>query len=324
MRRVLPAITLGLLLAPASSRAGQLYTFSMFEVPGSDPGTTLAGNITSDGQIAGNFTFQGKGDWGFPRSADGLNYKTFEFPGLTINGVNNAGFVVGSFSYLNKYTGLTYDTRSGSMSVFQIPGLTQPVPYEINNKGDIVGNYKSGEFSKAAFIEYANGTVQTFSVPGIVNGSTLAFGINDLGQAVGEYDSPSGPRGYLRNLDGTFTTFDAPGSGLTSTYAGAINNEGQIAGIFSDSLGEHGFVLDASTMSYTIVDAPGSAGTTLVQGIDDRGRLTGSYSAPDGSSRSFIATPIPEPSSLFQGGLAVILTATLAARSHMRGLHERT
>jgi probable HAF family extracellular repeat protein len=55
---------------------------------------------------------------------------------------------------------------------------------------------------------------------------TMAYGINDFGQNVGNYQDVSAvTHGFLYTA-GTFTSLDVPGS--TVTYAQGINNRGQI------------------------------------------------------------------------------------------------
>jgi hypothetical protein len=70
-------------------------------------------------------------------------------------------------------------------------------------------------FSKFLFM--SNGAFITFSVPGDdpVLG-TAAFGINDIGEVVGDYvDAKAGHRhGFLRSSKGDFTTFDLPSADI--------------------------------------------------------------------------------------------------------------
>jgi hypothetical protein len=62
------------------------------------------------------------------------------------------------------------------------------------------------------FVRDRNGRITTFDVPfpylhGILD-------INDRGQTVGHYDTPSGPGGgFLREPDGEITPIDVPGAG---------------------------------------------------------------------------------------------------------------
>jgi probable HAF family extracellular repeat protein len=82
--------------------------------------------------------------------------------------------------------------------------------------------------------------------------NTLAFGINDAGQVVGEYVS-NGIHGFLYS-GGTYTTLDDPSSSNV-TEAFGINDTGQIVGTYQDAgFRNHGFLYSGGT--YTTVDDP--------------------------------------------------------------------
>lgn len=94
----------------------------------------------------------------------------------------------------------------------------------------------------------------------------------------------------------TFSRLDVPGSSF-GTVASGINDAGQIVGQYFDvgSRG-HGFLLSGGV--YTPIDVPGAIAATA-RGINDAGQIVGDY-IDAGFSRSggFLATPIPEPSTL--------------------------
>ena len=67
-------------------------------------------------------------------------------------------------------------------------------------------------------------------------------------------------------------------------------------GDFTDPRGVvHGFLLDNG--NYTTIDVPGSS-LTAAMGINDAGQIVGTYVLPDGTYHGFLATPVPEPSTL--------------------------
>src|SRR4051794_24049134 len=80
-------------------------------------------------------------------------------------------------------------------------------------------------------------TFLEFDAPGADH--TEASGINNRGQIVGSYTSPSGPHCFLRDPAGAFTSFDPRG---TNASCAGLNNLGQVVGTFSDSSGSHGYI----------------------------------------------------------------------------------
>src|SRR5205085_3589907 len=82
------------------------------------------------------------------------------------------------------------------------------------------------------------------------------FGINDLGQMVGNYTTATGVHSFLYS-GGVFTTIDDPAAGITGTFAQAIDNNGNVVGTLSDGTGNHGFLM-------TTVNPPPPAGTTAL------------------------------------------------------------
>src|SRR5437016_1835731 len=90
--------------------------------------------------------------------------------------------------------------------------------------------------------------------------STLAEGINGLGQIVGSYNDASGRTHgfiYKPNSSTPFTTIDDP-SGNNFTVAQGINASGQVVGYYEDANHHsHGFLYSGGI--YTTLDDP-SAG----------------------------------------------------------------
>jgi hypothetical protein len=67
----------------------------------------------------------------------------------------------------------------------------------------------------------------TFNAPGAESGSTFVDGLNNRGEAVGQYEDSSGGQTYIRD-NRTFTTLTAPSA--ISIDAEAINSRGEVAG----------------------------------------------------------------------------------------------
>jgi probable HAF family extracellular repeat protein len=108
-------------------------------------------------------------------------------------------------------------------------------------------------------------------VPGAV--ATAAYGINNLGQIVGDYSAGGRSVGFLYS-NGTYTTIDVPGSG--NTYVQDVNDAGQIVGYYAGATNLRGFLYSGGV--YTTIDVPG-AQQTSVFGINDLGQMVGWYVA---------------------------------------------
>ncbi len=101
---------------------------------------------------------------------------------------------------------------------------------------------------------------------------TLAYGINNSGQIVGEYyDAAGGRHGFLLS-DGSYTTLDVPGARVTIAHG--INDTGQIVGYYFDATGTHGFLLSGG--NFTTFDVPGAEGA-WGYGINNSGQIVGEY-----------------------------------------------
>ena len=84
------------------------------------------------------------------------------------------------------------------------------------------------------------------------------------------------------------TTFSVPGSRDTVVFG--INNLGVMVGSYTDSLARaYGFIYSGGV--FTTINAPG--GNTAIRGINELGQIVTS-----GRGGDFLATPVPEPTSL--------------------------
>ena len=103
------------------------------------------------------------------------------------------------------------------------------------------------------------------------NGSnTQAYGINNAGQIVGEYDFA---HGFLYS-GGNYTTID---DGTVSTIAWGISGLGQIVGEFTNNGVVDGFRLSGGTYT-TLFDTDPAAFSTVAHSINTAGQIVGAYS----------------------------------------------
>lgn len=282
------------LLVSASAMAESInYVFTTIDIAGASS-TSVAG-INNAGIAAGTFGGPG-GPEGFVRSANGT-ITSFLVNGLptTVAGINNLGQTVG---ILPGNLGFIRNSN-GTVATFAIPSGGQALG--INNGGAVVGYSQAGAI--LGFIRSPSGIITQFSDPAAPS-NTVAQGINDLGQIVGNINSQTSA--FIRASNGVFTSFQVPGA-IVQTSATSVNNLGDVAG-FYDIQNNQGFVRFADG-TFETVDDPNQGSVTQVLGINDLDDLAGFYEDANGVENGFIAAPvtaaIPEPATLalFGAGL---------------------
>jgi uncharacterized membrane protein len=123
---------------------------------------------------------------------------------------------------------------------------------------------------------------------------TLAFGINNHDQLVGQYNTSDGViHGFLKDGD-RYTEIADPG--VPNTAAFGINNSGVIVGLSGEAgegpygfaVGSHGFVLRKGV--YSPLDYPGAV-SSFPLGINDLSQIVGVYVDAAGTYHGYLATP---------------------------------
>jgi hypothetical protein len=271
----------------ASAHAG--YVFTTFDVPMAAPPSATntapmgAGGINNSGAVVGFYVDASGVEHGFLRDRAG-NFTTVDVPGSTNTdaaGINASGKIVGTYADATGTHG--YLLSGTSLTTLNVLGSTSTVATGISNSGLITGMYQN---RTGGFVLDPAGNLTTFQVPGVTNGDFFVTGVNNAGEVVG-YDN-GGNGGFLMDSKG-FTTLGFAATG--------INNQGDIVGYISQHGTAVGVLLDANG-NYTTFTVPGAGGFgTVPKGINDRGEISGDY-ATGNTVRGFIATPVPEPSSL--------------------------
>jgi hypothetical protein len=267
--------------------AASHYTFTTYDVPGS---TRTAVNANSPHAIAGDFDDAQGNTHGFILSGGLLT--TVDFPGGINTGVNGIS-ATGQFggTYVNPNTGLphAFVLSGGSLITLDPPNSVRSQGGFPNANGEVVGAYRTADQKRHGFLWRA-GVFASFNVPGDdpVLG-TVALGMNDLDQVVGDYvDAAQGVRHGFLLSHGTYTTLDFPGG--TLTVAEGISDAGVIVGLYFDTNGNpHGFVLGPN--GYSTVDVPNSIATEIF-GINAQGDIVGTYFDVNGTGHGFIGSPV--------------------------------
>jgi VCBS repeat-containing protein len=163
----------------------------------------------------------------------------------------------------------------GSFVLFDVPGSIATEAMDINNNGQIAGDYSdiAGSSHIGGFLRNTDGSIATFSAPD--DNQTVPNTINDSGQIAGYYaDASFHAHGFVRDSGGGVSTFDIPESS-GGLYVGTINNAGLISGGYNDSVGKPtGFLGDGG--SFATFDAPASI-STYPNGLNDLGQVVGRY-----------------------------------------------
>jgi len=294
----LAAVAIGLLLSVPGLAQTQ-YRFSTIDVTIDEHhATATEPNGNSTLEIAGMFNFEDEMQHGFV-----LNKGVFtqiDAPGgvngTSINGINAAGQLAGT--YLDDR--LVFHAFFEDKGIFTTLDPTNSIRTSggfINAQGQVVGFYRVAlqPQRRLGFI-WSKGTFTTFSEPfdGPAFG-TRAFGINDIGEVVGDYsDDPDHAHGYLRSSKGDFTPLNVPDAG--STTAQGINNAGTIVGYYNilklNDPNPHGFVFNHGVfMTVDVPDKDGKAQLTQIFSINAKGEIVGSYFDSEGVQYGFLGVP---------------------------------
>ncbi len=286
------------------------YTFVSYQVPGAGPFGSSAFGISNSGVILGNYDINDGNStiYGFIQQGNSFTSvpgpAPFAGTAIDVYKMNSAGNIVGD--YLDPAN--SSNTRgfqlgaNGKYTLIDFPaaGVTITTARGINDAGTIVGRWDNPTGTHGFFL--SNGVYSSYDVPG----STITglWFINNKGQFGGDYETPDGITHGLIVSGSTITTVDIPGS--TTTIIHDLNNNGIAVGIDVDPVTglDDSFLFNLNTGRITPFAFPGSTDTDLY-GINDAGVIAGTF---DSFSVAFIATPVPEPSSLALlslGGLAL-------------------
>ena len=173
--------------------------------------------------------------------------------------------------------GLNVPAAGRTYTTIDYPGAPNSFAVDINDSGQIVGEYQYGASLGTQRYGYlfSDGVFTPIIFPGA--SFTRAVAINCNGDIVGDYvigktTGNYGDFGYLLHA-GLYTSIRFPNS--DSTIPAGINANGDTVGWYLDKTGMHGFLLSGGV--YTSIDFPGSAAFTQAWKINDSGEIVGRY-----------------------------------------------
>lgn len=164
-----------------------------------------------------------------------------------LNGINNYGTIVGSYSAFVKgtFSNSGFKIKNKVYTKISYPGATRTIPLAINNQGDILGYYNTAPTSQPDPVNHGfvllNGFYRTLDDPrGKGELGTELEDMNSNGVIVGDYltknSTGATSHGFIYK-NGSFKNVDYPGARNTSV--GGINDHGLIVGdaVFSTNTG---------------------------------------------------------------------------------------
>jgi probable HAF family extracellular repeat protein len=210
-----------------------------------------------------------------PTSAITSSYTVTDLGNLTVNAINDAGQIVGSKG--SKSHAILWD--KGKITNLGTLGRRYSYAYDINNKGQVVGEVETKKGIQHAFL-WQNGVMKSL---GTLGGSeSTAYGINNKGQVVGWADVKK--PGTTSEETHAFFWDKGTMTDLGNGFAYSINNTGQVVGrTYIDKKGTRAVLWEKGTMIELAV--PPSSGYTIVteaQDINNKGTVIGDLNSGKG------------------------------------------
>jgi probable HAF family extracellular repeat protein len=164
-----------------------------------------------------------------------------------------------------------------SMKLLTIHGATQMIANDINDNGQVVGQFTDAGGGVHGFV-YEEESFCQLDYPG--GTGTNILGINNLGQMVGMFSSLTATSGFFYDRGVFSAPLTYPGAG-NLTVPNGINDRGEMVGVYQDAgPGQHSFRYSAGR--YAALAYPG-ANDIGAQGINNSGQVVGDFADARGT-----------------------------------------
>jgi probable HAF family extracellular repeat protein len=151
-----------------------------------------------------------------------------------------------------------------------LPGSNYSSVLGINDVGGLVGGSNTATTVRAFLATQGGGTQELPPVAG--DAASIAYAINNLGQAVGFSSGPRGQHAVVWSRNRTVTAL--PDGGSKSSNAYGINERGDVAGVIDSTAGRRAVLWASGGAPQTLALLPGDT-TSEAAGINGRGDVVG-------------------------------------------------
>lgn len=211
----------------------------------------------------------------------------------TAYGINDLGQIVlySSTTPSGDYRAFVGNPVDGWANLGTLTGSSGTRGLAINENGEIagVGYGPGGSWGGAVIGDASNGLTGLGTLGG---GTSVATGINDIGQVVGRSQTSSGASHSFIG-DATNGLIDLGTLGGTNSSANGVNNGGHVVGGSEVSIGDsvtHAYIGDVAN---GLVDLGTLGGAnSFASDVNDAGMVTGWAQTEDGSQHAFVGDGI--------------------------------
>lgn len=227
--------------------------------------------------------------------------------------INNAGTILGAAQDSNFEQQIVTWSGSGAPQILTIPTATYVYGYSIGNGGHIAGIWAAGTGGNVQGFVALNGAITNL---GYLAGGNTSFAeeVNTFGVIAGSANSPDGWRAVISS--GSSLVSLGVANGFTSSLGFGINDDGQVVGQMSDGSVNRAFLYSGGQMQdLNVLAGDALDGWVLLsaQSINNSGQIVG-VAQKDDEFRSYLLTPVPEPTTLTVLAIAAYLRKRKASK----------